>query len=77
MHEDREKLLTVLRQMPDEAFGYLLLALLPHAAAEGATCQIWPDGIGGFTEPAAMSISEARDCARDLVWAQRGMKAPS
>ena len=77
MHERRAKLLTVLEEMPDEAFGWLLLALLPRAANEGANCQVWPDGIGGFTDASRDSISAARDCARDIVWEQRGMKAPS
>lgn len=46
----RLKLLLLLAQLDDEAFDWLLLALLPSALLHGAHAQVWPDGLGGFSD---------------------------
>ena len=53
-------LLWALWWMPDEAFAWLALATLPRAMIRGATVQIWPDGIGGFTNASRRSIELVR-----------------
>ena len=63
---DRTALLAVLAEMPDEAFGYFVLAIAAHAMLHGASAQIWPDGIGGFTGASRASITAVRAAA--LAW---------
>ncbi len=33
----------------------------------GAHAQIWPDGIGGFTQESRASIEETRAAAKELI----------
>jgi hypothetical protein len=66
----REALLAALRDMPDEAFGWFVLACPPKAMMHGATAQIWPDGIGGFTPASRKSIEAVRKAAQEYADAQ-------
>jgi hypothetical protein len=70
---DRTALLDALRTMPDEAFSWLVLALQPAAMIHGATAQIWPDGIGGFTAASRESIMAARTAAVAYLDRKRGL----
>lgn len=47
---DREKIIEALATMDDEAFSWFVLAIPPSAMLHGGTCQIWPDGLGGFQD---------------------------
>ena len=67
----RDKMISVLRDMPEEAFGWFVLAAYPSAMLKGANTQIWPDGIGGFTEPSRKSITEMRETAAEWVKAKQ------
>jgi hypothetical protein len=69
---DRVRLLHALEHMPDEAFGYFVLAIGSHAMMHGALAQIWPDGIGGFTAASKASITEIRAAAEAYIQAARG-----
>lgn len=60
-HTPREKLLHVLEAMPNEAFGWLLNAILHN---------IWPDGTGGFTLESRTAIRKAQEAAQVLFDAQ-------
>lgn len=60
---DRTRLLAALTTMPDEAFGWFVLATTPSAQLKGANAQIWPDGIGGFTQASKEAIAEIRAAA--------------
>ncbi len=64
---NRTRILAALSTMPDEAFGYLLLACAPSAMLHGAHAQIWPDGIGGFTQESRASIEETRAASKELI----------
>lgn len=46
----RRNIIEALATMDDEAFSWLVLAVPPSAMLHGATCQIWPDGLGGFRD---------------------------
>lgn len=46
----RGKIIEFLALLDDEAFSWLVLAMPPSAMLHGATCQIWPDGLGGFRD---------------------------
>ena len=46
----RRKIIEALATMDDEAFSWLVLAMPPSAMLHGGTCQIWPDGLGGFQD---------------------------
>jgi hypothetical protein len=59
----RLELLSALATMPDEAFSWLVVALQPAAMTHGATAQLWPDGIGGFTSASRESITAVRTAA--------------
>jgi hypothetical protein len=43
-------LLWLLWKLDEEAFDWLVLALLPSAQLKGAHTQVWPDGLGGFRD---------------------------
>lgn len=60
--KDRTRILKALETMPDEAFGWLVLALRPHAmtGVSAALAQVWPDGVGGFGHDSRRSIEETR-----------------
>jgi hypothetical protein len=60
---DRARLLAALATMPDEAFGWFVMATLPAAMTHGAQAQIWPDGIGGFTDASRAAITEVQAAA--------------
>lgn len=57
----RAKLLTILAEMPDESFGWLLLTIA------GQRGQIWPDGLGGFRPESRTSITKAITEARKIT----------
>lgn len=68
INTERTRLLTILSAMPDEAFTWLLLAI--HKRTPGQPmpgCQIWPDGIGGFSSESRASIVAAQDEAKLLL----------
>jgi hypothetical protein len=70
---DRTRLLNALTTMPDEAFGWFVLATSASAHLAGANTQIWPDGIGGFTQASKDAITEIRAAAeawRTETWRQ-------
>lgn len=56
--QSRTLLLALLAEMPDEAFGWVLIALANR---------IWPDGLGGFMPDSRTSIEAARVEARRLA----------
>lgn len=58
----RGKMIEALATMDDEAFSWLVLAIPPRAMLHGATCQIWPDGLGGFQD--REKIDELRTAAQ-------------
>ena len=64
---NRLKILLILATMPDEAFNWFVLALPPKAMMHGANAQIWPDGIGGFTDESRKSINEIRKVADEYI----------
>ena len=55
----RLKLLLILAMMPDEAFNWLVLVLLPKVPMR--TNQIWPDGMGGFKEKSRKSVKAIQE----------------
>ncbi len=63
MKPSRTRLLKALRTMPEEAFDWFVLATRPAAMLKGAHAQIWPDGIGGFTQASQAAITEVRAAA--------------
>lgn len=67
----RKALLDALGSMPDEAFGYFVLACRPSAMTHGALAQIWPDGIGGFTGASRKSITDVRNAAEVYLEGKR------
>lgn len=50
----RGPIIRALATMDDEAFSWLVLAMPPSAMLHGGTCQIWPDGLGGFQDRATL-----------------------
>lgn len=64
---NRTRILKALEKMPDEAFKWFVLATAPSAEMHGANNQIWPDGIGGFTEESKKSINEVRAAADEYI----------
>ena len=46
----RGPIIRALAILDDEAFSWLVLAIPPSAMLHGGTCQIWPDGLGGFQD---------------------------
>jgi hypothetical protein len=63
----RTRILKALEVMPDEAFGWFVLATTPSAMLKGANNQIWPDGVGGFMQASKDSINEIRAAAEEYV----------
>lgn len=61
----RVELLLLLARMNDEAFAYVALAMQKSAMTGGALTQIWPDGLGGFTDRDI--IEAARKAADDYL----------
>jgi hypothetical protein len=57
----RLKLLLVLATMPDEAFGWLTLAIQKFPGR----ANVWPDGIGGFKPESRAAIEAARHAAAE------------
>jgi hypothetical protein len=70
---NRMRLLLALALMPDEAFSWFVLAAVPSAMLHGATAQIWPDGIGGFSDESKQAITEVRDAANAYLADARGV----
>lgn len=66
-------LLIRLAALPDEAFGWLVLALPPKAMAAGSPpyAQVWPDGIGGFSSASRQAINDVRAAAQGYLEEQR------
>lgn len=60
----RGALIEALATMPDEAFGWFVLACPQSAMTQGGAAQIWPDGTGGFTAESRKSIDAVRDAAQ-------------
>ena len=56
----KAKLLKVLKDMPDEAFGWFV------AWAGGAMMQ-YPDGLGGFRPESRKSIKALHEAAEDYI----------
>lgn len=69
---DKTRILKAFADMPDEAFGYLLLAAAPSAMFHGGQSQIWPDGIGGFSDASRASITEVRAACDEYL---QGLRA--
>lgn len=63
----RGALITALATMPDEAFGWFVLACPQSAMTQGGATQIWPDGIGGFTGASRQSIEAVRAAAKSYM----------
>lgn len=59
----RRDLIKALATMPDEAFGWFVLACPTSAMMHGGRAQIWPDGIGGFSGDSRASIEAVRKAA--------------
>jgi hypothetical protein len=57
----RGQMIEALATMPEEAFGWFVLAARSSAMTQGATAQIWPDGIGGFMPESRAAIEALRD----------------
>lgn len=66
---DRSRILKALETMPDEAFGWLVLAMRPHAMTgeTPALAQVWPDGDGGFTHDSRNAIQETREAVAEYL----------
>ena len=64
--KDRTRILKALEEMPDEAFGWVVMAMTPRSQMRGADIQIWPDGIGGFSQDSKNSINICRNAAE--IW---------
>ena len=67
----RGQIIEALTTMPDEAFGWFVLACQPSAMTHGANAQIWPDGIGGFTSQSRKAITAIREAAAAYIKAQK------
>lgn len=68
----KQRIIAALDAMPDEAFGWFVLAARPSAMTQGALTQIWPDGIGGFQQASRDAITAVRTAADDYVKLQEG-----
>jgi hypothetical protein len=53
--------------MPDEAFGWFVMACPQSAMTKGGNAQIWPDGIGGFSHDSKVAIEEVRAAADEYL----------
>jgi hypothetical protein len=69
---DRTRIMKALDTMPDEAFGWFVMACQPHSMVLGANSQIWPDGMGGFMQASRDSVAELRDAAQEYLTKARG-----
>lgn len=67
----RVALLTALATMPDEAFGWFVLACPVSAMMKGGHAQIWPDGMGGFSQESQTSVEAVRAAADAYLEAKR------
>ncbi len=67
MVPDRTRILKALAEMPNEAFSWFVLAAAPSAMRHGANSQIWPDGIGGFSQESQKAIADVRAAADDYM----------
>jgi hypothetical protein len=63
----RQKFISAIATMPDEAYGWLVLATQAKAMTLGGNVQIWPDGIGGFMEGSRASITAIREAAAEWI----------
>jgi hypothetical protein len=54
----RDALIEALRTMPDEAFGWVVIAI---------ATRIFPDGLGGFMPDSRASIDAARAAAHGIL----------
>jgi Na+-transporting NADH:ubiquinone oxidoreductase subunit NqrA len=68
----REAVIAALTTMPDEAFAWVVLAMQSSAMTRGGNVQIWPDGIGGFSDASQVSIMAARTAAEAYLKAHAG-----
>lgn len=67
----RGALIEALATMPDEAFGWFVLACPVSAMTKGGRAQIWPDGMGGFSQESRASVDVVRQAADAYLDAQR------
>lgn len=73
--DGRVALIAALATMPDEAFGWFVLACAP-SALPSARAQIWPDGLGGFQEASRKSVEAVRAAASAYLTSLRGEPGP-
>ena len=66
----RGDLIAALATMPDEAFGWFVLACAMSAMTKGGNAQIWPDGMGGFSSESRASVDVVR-AAADTYMSQK------
>lgn len=61
--QNKADLVNAIANLPEEAFGWLVLTLcdLPLQTARG---QVWPDGLGGFSNESRTGIEAVRTAAR-------------
>lgn len=64
---DREKLLLVLKYMPDEAFDWIVLSMQPPVRPFDGRARIFPDGIGGFMRESQDSIIRMQVAAKEYL----------
>jgi len=63
--QGRRLIIKALQDMDDEAFSWFVLAIPPSAMLHGGTCQIWPDGLGGFKD--RKNIELLREAAQEYI----------
>lgn len=64
---NRMRIMLALALMPDEAFSWFVMACRSSAMTHGANAQIWPDGIGGFSDDSKKSINEIRSATEEYI----------
>lgn len=77
MKPGRHEILRILGSMPDEAFGWFILACRASAMTTGANAQIWPDGMGGFREDSRAAVAALRTEAQRYIDQATGKSAPA
>jgi hypothetical protein len=65
VNEDSKALVDAIGALNNEAMAWLALSLLPSAMMHGAHTQVWPDGLGGFTD--REGIERVRELAKRYV----------
>lgn len=62
---DRDKIMIILKYMPDEAFDWIVLSLQPKSRPFDGRMRIFPDGIGGFMRESQDSIQRIQIAAKE------------